>query len=307
MLDAVTLDQLRIFVAAADEGSFSAAGRKLGRAQSVVSDAVAALEAQFGVTLFDRSRRSPRPTEAGRVLLADARGIVGDIDRMKARARGMAGGLEAELSLVLDVFVPMEAFAGAARDFRAAFPGMPLRLYVEALGAVVPPLLDGRAMLGIAGPQTILPASLVHERVTEITFVMVAAPSHPLAGIAGRVSREEAARHAQLVLTDRTAYSGPRDVGVMTPHTWRLADLFAKHAFLLNGLGWGGMPYHAVRADLDAGRLVRLDVEGNAPQGQVLPLYAVYPAARPPGPAGRWMIERIAAFGIDVPPSLARG
>ena len=73
MLDAITLDQLRTFIAAVDEGSFSAAGRKLRRAQSVVSQTLANLEAQLGVKLFDRSARYPRLTEEGRSLLADAR------------------------------------------------------------------------------------------------------------------------------------------------------------------------------------------------------------------------------------------
>ena len=59
MLDAVTLDQLRTFIAAADEDSFSAVGRKLRRAQSVVSQTLAKLEGQFGVKLFDRTRRRP--------------------------------------------------------------------------------------------------------------------------------------------------------------------------------------------------------------------------------------------------------
>ena len=63
MLDGVSMDQLRTFIAAADEGSFSAAGRKLRRAQSVVSQTLANLEAQINVPLFDRSGRYPRLTE----------------------------------------------------------------------------------------------------------------------------------------------------------------------------------------------------------------------------------------------------
>ena len=55
MLDGVSLDQLRTFIAAADEGSFSAAGRRLRRAQSVVSQTLANLEGQLGVKLFDRN------------------------------------------------------------------------------------------------------------------------------------------------------------------------------------------------------------------------------------------------------------
>lgn len=59
MLDGVSLDHLRMFIAAADEGSFSAGGRRLRRAQSVISQTLANLEAQLGVKLFDHSSRSP--------------------------------------------------------------------------------------------------------------------------------------------------------------------------------------------------------------------------------------------------------
>src|SRR5260370_42572222 len=94
MLDGVSLDQLRTFIAAADEGSFSAAGRRLRRAQSVVSQTLANLEGQLGVKLFDRSARLPLLTDQGRALLVDARAVAGDIDVFKARAKGMARGLE---------------------------------------------------------------------------------------------------------------------------------------------------------------------------------------------------------------------
>lgn len=100
MLDAVTLDQLRTFIAAAEEGSFSAAGRKLRRAQSVVSQTLLNLEAQLGVTLFDRSERYPKLTEAGVALLTEARGVADQMDGFKARARSMKEGLEPELSVV---------------------------------------------------------------------------------------------------------------------------------------------------------------------------------------------------------------
>src|SRR5690348_1597334 len=109
MLDSVSLDQLRSFIAAVDEGSFSAAARKLRRAQSVVSELVSSLETQIGVALFVRSGRYPKLTPQGVVLLADARGIIANVDFMKARAKGMAAGLEAELSVVVDVFFPIQA------------------------------------------------------------------------------------------------------------------------------------------------------------------------------------------------------
>jgi len=94
-------------------------------------------------------------------------------------------------------------------------------------------------------------------------------------------------------LTDRSSLSEGREFGVMSPQTWRLADLFAKHAFLLNGLGWGGMPRHVVKGDLDDGRLVELSIEDSQSGDLILPMHAVYLPTSQPGPAGRWLIERL--------------
>jgi len=293
MLDNVSLDQLRVFISAVEEGSFSAAARKLRRAQSAVSEMVSALEAHIGVPLFDRSGRYPKLTGAGAVLLADARGIVSGVDFMKARAKGMSAGLEPELSAVVDVFFPMAALTSAAKEFRERFPGTPLRLYVEALGGVFQPLLDSRASLGIAGPLPQMPPSVTPERLSDVSLVMVAAREHPLAAFAGPIPKSELARHVQLVLTDRSELSAGREYGVVSPSTWRLSDLFAKHAFLLNGLGFGGMPLHTVKPDIDSGKLVVLQIEDMPAGGLMLPMYAVYLTAAPPGPAGRWLIERL--------------
>lgn len=62
MLDGVSLGQLRIFIAAVEEGSFAAASHKLRRAQSVISQTVSNFEQQIGVALFDRSGRYPKLT-----------------------------------------------------------------------------------------------------------------------------------------------------------------------------------------------------------------------------------------------------
>ncbi len=151
MLDAVSLDHLRIFIAAADEGSFSAGGRRLRRTQSVISQTLANLEAQLGVKLFDRSRRSPVLTHQGVALLAEARAVISGMDVFKARAKGLSDGLEPELSVVVDVMFPLEHLTSAVAAFQVEFPATPLRLYVEALGAVLQPVLEGHCAFGVMG------------------------------------------------------------------------------------------------------------------------------------------------------------
>jgi DNA-binding transcriptional LysR family regulator len=293
MLDGVSLDQLKAFIAAVDEGSFSAGARRLRRAQSAVSELVSNLEGQIGVVLFDRSERYPKLTPAGVVLVADARSVLANVDLLKARAKGISGGLESELSAVVDVLFPIEAIAESAKEFRDRFPRTPLRLYVEALGGAYKPVLDGRCSLGIVGSLPIAPDSMTLERLQAVDMIMVAAREHPLAAVPGVIPKTELAKHVQLVLTDRSDLTVGREFGVMSPLTWRLGDLFAKHAFLLKGLGWGGMPLHAVKQDLLQGRLAKLSIEDLPDEGLILPMSAVYLTAKPPGPAGRWLIERL--------------
>jgi DNA-binding transcriptional LysR family regulator len=295
MLDGVTLDQFRTFIAAADEGSFSAAARRLGRAQSVVSQTLANMEGQLGIRLFDRSGRIPVLTEAGRALLPDARAVAGNIDAFKARARRLAGGLEAELSVVVDVMLPTPVLTHAVAEFSARFPDVPLRLYVEALGAVLQLVLDGTCAFGIVGTLPDVPDSVVRERLMEVQIVPVASPSHPLSARPVPLTIDELSGHIQLVLTDRSSLSSGTEIGVVSTKPWRLADLGAKHAFLKAGMGWGGMPLHLVQADIDSGALGILDVVEMPRRGAWVPLSAVFKADAPPGPAGRWLIERIKA------------
>jgi len=293
MLDGVSLDQLRAFIAAVDEGSFSAGARRLHRVQSAVSELVSNLEAQLGVVLFDRSERYPKLTPAGVLLVADARSVVANVGLLKARAKGISGGLESELSAVVDVLFPIQAIAESATEFRDRFPHTPLRLYVEALGGAYQPVLDGRCSFGVVGSLPIAPDSMTVERLQGVDMVMVAAREHPLALLNRVVPKAELAKHVQLVLTDRSELTVGREFGVMSPLTWRLGDLYAKHAFLLKGLGWGGMPLHTVREDLLEGRLAKLSIEDMPDESLILPMSAAYPTANPPGPAGRWLIERL--------------
>jgi DNA-binding transcriptional LysR family regulator len=280
-------------VAAADEGSFSAAGRKLRRAQSVVSHTLANLELQVGFALFERTGRFPVLTEAGRAVLEEARIAISSMEAFKSKARTLAEGLEAELSVAIDVMFPIATLTATVRDFHRQFPTTPLRLYVEALGAVVQPLLDGRCRIAVIGSLPEVPDSCASVYLLNVPSVTVVAPSHPLAAMQGMVLRSALKRHVQLVLTDRSSLTDGRSFGVVSSQTWRLADLGAKHAFLRAGLGWGHMPLHMVQQDLMNGDLVQIELEIQPNVGPGFSMHAIHRQDEPPGPAGRWFIERL--------------
>ena len=89
MLDRLTLDQMRVLIAVAETGSFSAAARKLGRVQSAISQAVQSLESALGTPLFEREGKLPKLNDAGRVILQDARLVV---DGAELRDAGASRG-----------------------------------------------------------------------------------------------------------------------------------------------------------------------------------------------------------------------
>jgi len=289
---APSLDHLQVFLAVAETGSFAGAARKLGRATSVVSYAIANLESQLGLTLFERKgTRRPQLSEAGLAILADSRGIALSMDGLLARARGLLSGLEAEVAIAVDVMLPASVLVQALDAFRATFPTVGLRLYVEALGAIAQLVLDRAASVGVSGPLPRRLDALVQAPLGRARLVPVASPAHPLARFKGRLDTAILREHVQLVLTDRSTLTRGQDFSVIATQTWRLADLGAKHALLLAGLGWGSMPSSMVREDLAQGRLVRLDID--AWDDAVYPLQSLHRADRPPGPAGRWLIQRL--------------
>ena len=292
MIDGFSLDQLRTFVAAADTGSFSAAGRQIGRAQSVVSQTLANLEGLIGITLFDRTGRYPVLTQQGRALLEQARAVTASMDQFKARARGLVDGLEPELSVVINVLFPTRVLTEAVSGFQMRFPDTPLRISFEGLGAVLELVLDGTCAFGIRGPLGGAHPDLSSEYLLQIGYQMVAAPSHPLAHYRGPIPTKTLSQHVQLVLSDRSKLTGDKDFRVFGPKTWRLYDLGSKHALLKAGLGWGGMPVELIREDLDRGLLVPIEV-ADLTIASTITMSAIYRTDTPPGPAGRGLIEEL--------------
>src|SRR4029077_1285981 len=177
-----TIDQLKVFLCVVEAGSFAAAGRRLGRATSAISYTIATLEAQLGVTLFDRERtRKPTLTEAGAAVLSKAHAVSVGVDDLRASIKGLLEGLEAEVTLVVDVMLPVERLVDAVKAFEATFPTVKLRLHVEALSAVAQLVQSGGANIGIGGAAHITEPGLEQVHVGEVELIPVAAPTHPLA------------------------------------------------------------------------------------------------------------------------------
>jgi DNA-binding transcriptional LysR family regulator len=292
-----TFDQLRIFLAIVDTGSFAAAGRRLNRAVSVISYGIANLEAQLGLSLFDREgTRKPVLTVAGRALLAEARSISHGMDGLRAKVKGLLDGLEAEVDLAVDVMLPSERLGKVLRAFAQAFPTVQLRLHAEALGAITAMVLDRAAVIGVSGPLSAGVEGIESMAAGLVPMVPVAAPDHPL-GRMEAIAPGAGRNYTQLVLTDRSRFTEGQDYSVSSPKTWRLADLGAKHALLREGIGWGNMPLPMIEGDLVAGTLVRLVMPDHS--GGTYRFSGIWRRDTPPGPAASWLLDQFVGLGRD--------
>ncbi|GGC69383.1 LysR family transcriptional regulator [Undibacterium terreum] len=286
-----TLDQIQVFLAVVEEGSFVGAARRLSRATSVISYAIANLESQLELELFDRNTtRKPQLTDAGRAVLAELRKVSMGVEDLLAKARGLLTGLEAEVVLVVDVMFPTAWLVEVMQDFQKTFPTVGLRLHVEALGAVAQHVLDGSATIGVSGAIEIKTAQLERYSFAGVRLIPVAAPTHPLSQHQGEVTQAMARNYQQLVLTDRSRLTEGQDFGVIAVRTLRLTDLNAKYALLLAGLGWGSMPETMISDDIASGRLSVL--QSSEWRHATYRFQTLSRTDIPPGPAARWMLQR---------------
>ena len=291
MIGNLTLDQLRVLVTVSDAGSFSAAGRSLGRVQSAISQAVKTLEETQGIDLFDRTSQKPTLTAVGRVLVDQARAILASADRFEAIAAGTRMGLEPALTLAIDPLVPTAPLIDSLRALRDTFPDLPVSFSTEGVGGAERRLRDHSASLAFCLLLPSVPDDLMAYPLMDLNLMPVAAADHPLVRLGRKLHRADLEAHVQLVLSDAHGNDGP-SYGVIGSRIWRFVDLGRRLDFLLAGFGWCKMPPFVIESYLKGGRLVKLDIsdEGISPTG-TLPVYAVHVRNRPLGRAGSWLLE----------------
>jgi DNA-binding transcriptional LysR family regulator len=177
--------------------------------------------------------------------------------------------------------------------FQEKFPATALKLYTEGRCALVQQVIDGRRPLGIIASLSPSPPLLTSERLLTVRMAMVVSPHHPLAMHGAPIPTALLAEHVQLVHTDPSDLPHDREIGLLSPRTWLLANLGAKLSFLRAGFGFGFMPLHVIEADLARGELIQVSAEETPAAGHAVAMSAVYRTDSPPGPAGRWFIDHL--------------
>jgi DNA-binding transcriptional LysR family regulator len=156
---------------------------------------------------------------------------------------------------------------------------------------VLEPVLDGRCAVGVIGALPSVPPQLTRERLLTVRLGTFVSPRHPLARRRAPIPTAVLAEYVQLLHANISDLSHARELGLLSPKVWHLDNIRAKHVFVREGFGFGIMPLHMVEADLASGELVQIKVE-EAPS-ESHPLSVIYRTDSPPGPAGRWFMDRL--------------
>ncbi|RYX98048.1 MAG: LysR family transcriptional regulator [Comamonadaceae bacterium] len=280
-------EALTAFAEAATLGSFSAAARKLGKSQSTVSTAVANLEIDLGLVLFDRTSRKPTLTAHGKVLLGKVQEILAASDRLDLAASQLGAGLEAKLSVVWSDTYQSDQFEEILGSFEQRFPDLEFECLIAEHGDLVSLVQTGRAHIGVVAAQGSYPPDIGAATIAEQSEItLFVAKNHALAGERD-ITPEVLARHRELRLDTYLAGAEPAAPG--SRRRWSAPSYLMVMEMAVLGFGWAPIPRWMVTR-FAAEKLHELDARG---WPRRVPVDAVWSRRAPLGTAGTWLLQQM--------------
>lgn len=200
------LRHLRYFVAVAEELHFTRAAERLHIGQPPLSQQIQALEAELGAQLFERSKRSVRLTEAGRLFLLDARQILALSERAAVTAQRAQRGEAGELRIGFTFSTPFTPyFATVINRYRQQFPHVTLTLHEMATLHQLEAIAARQMDLGLVRPpETAYPDAIALSELRRDPLFLVLPSNH-------RLAAQDAIALADMAGEDFVMY--PKDAG----------------------------------------------------------------------------------------------
>jgi DNA-binding transcriptional LysR family regulator len=286
---------LECFIAAAETGSFSAAGRLLGKAQSGISTAVANLEIDLGVQLFDRKRKYLELTDEGRALLQEARAVLKGGERLKERAQSYCDQEDTSIRLALDEALYPGIIAPLLSEFARQFPYTELDLLSGVFNDVEQYVAKGTADIGLLLSVGIPKNITTYKLLTYVPFQATVSAMHPLAQRAD-VTTSDLEEWRQIIVTSK----GEKDTEVTHfSQSYWLTDSYSTCATLVQqGIGWAFFPTCLLK-NLLADNIVPLSLELELRE-HASPLYLIRDTNKQFGKAGHWLLKKLGQCEIEL-------
>lgn len=288
-------EALLAFAEAALLGSFTAAARKLGKRQSTISEAIANLEIDLGVQLFDRSTRAPTLTDAGRALLPQVQRALEASAAIDRTASRLAHGEEARLTLVVSDTYQSKRYEETLMALERRFPALELECQIAEHEDVLDLIQQGRAQLGLMAARATYPADIGAATVAEESEIgLFVGRTHALAEY-GDAEVPHAAlrdvRELRLNTYVKTEGRGTDDRIVVGTQHWLAPSYLMLLEMAVLGFGWAELPRWMVE-HFARDRLCELRARGWPRRVRV---DAVWSRNRPLGPAGAWLLDAMLA------------
>ncbi|MGY4528124.1 LysR family transcriptional regulator [Pseudomonas sp. TE21394] len=284
-------DNIQLFLAVLDRGSFSAAARMLQRVPSAVSMAIANLEAELGYSLFQRGPREVRPTAQALALEPHARLIAEQLGLLQVHALELSQGLESSLTLAVVPDVDHRPLLAAIASLGERHPLLDIALLSAPQEEALQLLDSGRADLCVAFAGLQVDVRRGFQHIGMESLVATLSPAHP-ALHDGRIQYlEDLTRVRQILVRSRDLpLSDPRPLIGATHWSTDSFDLALQ--MVEAGLGWGDLPLSRVAPLLACGRLVRLDFHNTRNELQ-LPVHILWRKQQPLRQGARLLIEQL--------------
>jgi DNA-binding transcriptional LysR family regulator len=280
-------ESLEAFLQAVETGSFSAAARRLKKSQSTISAAIANLEADLGILLFDRQSRQPVLTPQGLRVLPYVRSIIAAGERLDEVSVRLAGNIEPRLSFVLSDLWQTSHHESILKRFSERFPDIEFECLIAEDEDVIDLIQSGRAHVGVLRVQERYPVDVTAARLQVGAHMSIYIhKQHELAALPA-VEMAKLRTFRQLRLK---TYKDPTPDMACGP-VWSSPSLLMLLEMAEQGFGWGILPRWLVE-QFGHGVLQELSVAG---WPQLIDVDAIWSNKVPPGAAGRWMIDQLRA------------
>lgn len=294
----LNLDNYQAFVWAAELGSFSAAARKMRKAQSAVSTAIANLEIDAGVQLFDRSGRNPVLTAEGRSLLPHAQGILMGNREFFAKASSLTNSIEGHLCIAFEQGISLRPLVKLLSDFSMLYPHVSLEILEPGPNDTATLLQEGRADLGLMIEQEECPDGFQFRGVGHSKLVPVCRADHPLASLKS-VGYADLRAHRQLIPRSRSLLHERHMGERKSAQVWYGESPYFIMELLRQGFGWAELPLSVVSDRLKSGQLVQLPYAFQ--QSDILEgIDVVWTEQHALGVAGQWFLDQLLQLPQDV-------
>ncbi len=257
-----TLDEWEILHAVVQLGGFASAAEQLNRSQSTISYAIARLQEQLGVKLFEQRGRKAYLTEAGRVLLADAEPHLAGFNQLEQRARSLASGGQSEIRLSVDSIFPNERLFAALAEFARRFTNVHQRLRQTTFLSADSEFSAHHAHLCVAG---LMSREYFERPILDIRMTAVARRDHPLHALKRQVSRIDMMQHMLVVIEGVGVGNTKRQPRSPAQRFLPVSTIEAAIDAVRSGLCFGWLPTYRIQPYLESAELLalRMPVGGN--------------------------------------------